>query len=121
MIGKLKACAFHHQHPLANMIKKKFRIPRKLKKKIPKGLYCYTPTSGFQKFPDGTWGYKIKLCPFYGHIKLKDWPVKSRPKYMDDEFIQEFGEQNESWCKLVKWDVMDQCKSCGVKYDLKQK
>jgi hypothetical protein len=92
------------------------RIPRKLKKKIPVGLYCYEPTSGFMQFPNGQWGFKVRLCPFYTTIKLKDWPEETRPNYMDGEYMKEFGEENESWCKLVKWDVTDQCKSCGLKY-----
>lgn len=92
------------------------KIPRKKKKQIPEGLYCYTPTSGFKKFPDGTWGYSIKLCPFYSQIKIINIPEKYRPKWMDDEYLKEYGDEYESWCKLVKTDVTDQCKSCGLKY-----
>jgi hypothetical protein len=92
------------------------RIPRKKKKQIPVGLYCYTATSGMKYFPDGSYGYEIKRCPFYGSIKIKDIPVKDRPKWMDDEYVKEFGEREESWCRLVKTDVMDQCKSCGERY-----
>ena len=74
------------------MKKKKFRIPRKLKKKIPKGVYCYTPTSGWKQFKDGHYGYSIKSCPFY----------KS-------------GEDIFGTCKLLKCEVEDQCKSCSIK------
>jgi hypothetical protein len=91
------------------------RIPRKLKKKIPVGLYCYEPTSGWKQFPDGQWGFTTRTCPFYGHIKVKDIPVESRPRWMDEEHIKEFGEDTESWCKLLKTDVLDQCKSCSIK------
>ncbi len=69
-----------------------------------------------QHFPDGTYGYTIKVCPFYGHIKIKDIPQKDRPKWMDDEYVSEHGEIEESWCRLVKTDVMDQCKSCGERH-----
>lgn len=37
--------------------------------------------------------YWIKLCPFYQHT----------------------GEEIFGWCKLIKYEVMDQCKSCGIK------
>lgn len=70
------------------------RIPRKKKKQIPVGLYCYTATSGFKKFKDGTWGYSIKPCPFYA--------------YKGDSI---FGH-----CRLINDGVMDQCKSCGLKF-----
>lgn len=71
----------------------KERIPRKKKKQIPKGMYCYTPTSGFKKMKDGNWGYTIKPCPFYTQ---------------KSEGI--FG----GWCKLIEYEIMDQCKSCGI-------
>lgn len=85
------------------------RVPRKKKKQIPKGLYCYTPV----KFTDE--GYKIKLCPFYKNIKIKDIPLENRPKWMDEEYVSEFGDKFESWCSLLKVDVLDQCKSCDFK------
>jgi hypothetical protein len=92
------------------------KVPRKKKKQIPTGLYCYTATSGFKKFPDGSWGFTTKVCPFYSHIKIKDIQLADRPKWMDEEFVNEHGNRIESWCKLVKTDIMDQCKSCGLKY-----
>ncbi len=88
------------------------KIPRKKKKQIPIGLYCYTPIG----FDWSTGIYHIKTCPFYGHIKIKDIPVNQRPKWMDDEYVKEYGDKEESWCRLVKTDVMDQCKSCGERY-----
>lgn len=92
----------------------KSRIPRKKKKQIPVGVYCYTGI----KFDMNTGIYHIKLCPFYTHIKIKDIPLENWPKWMDEEHIQEFGEKDESWCKLVKTDIIDQCKSCGLKYGI---
>lgn len=93
----------------------KNRFPRKLKKQIPKGMYCYKPTSGFKQFKDGSYGYSIKPCNFLSYIKIKDIPIESRPQWMDDDFVNKYGEDTESWCKLIKTDVLDQCKSCGIK------
>lgn len=71
------------------------RIPRKKKKQIPKGMYCYTASSDWKYFKDGSYGFTVKLCPFY---------------YRKSEGV--FG----GWCKLIEGEVMDQCKSCGLKY-----
>jgi|LakMenEpi03Aug12_release.lakeMendotaPanAssembly.Ray.scaffolds.fasta_scaffold05256_12 hypothetical protein len=76
------------------MRSKKYRIPRKKKKQIPEGFYCYTQTSDFKKLKNGKYGYTIKECPFY---------------YQKSEGI--FG----GWCKLIGGEIMDQCKSCGEK------
>lgn len=70
------------------------RIPRKKKKQIPRGRYCYT----FLEFlPDGL-GYKIKPCSFYKHVDGID-----------------------GICTLEKknHDIEDQCKSCGIKLEYK--
>ena len=91
----------------------KNRIPRKLKKQIPKGMYCYVPTSGYKKFPNGSYGFDVKYCKFNSEIKYKD--MKPAPSWMDEEFLNEFGEVEHEWCKLIKTDVMDSCKSCGLK------
>lgn len=91
-----------------------WRVPRKLKKQIPKDThYCYTPLSKPGIMEDGKWGYYIKVCSFYTHIKYKD--MKPIPEWMDQEFLDEYGEQKESWCKLIKYGIDDQCKSCGLK------
>ena len=90
------------------------RIPRKKKKQIPKGWYCYEQTSGMKYFEeDGTTGYDIKVCPFYTHIKYNDIPKKHLPNWLDEEFLAKHGDEYESWCKLIKTDIMDQCKSCN--------
>ena len=91
----------------------KYRIPRKQKKQIPKGMYCYKATSGWKRFKDGTYGFEVKTCPFYTDVKYKD--MKPQPMWMDEEFLEEFGENKHGWCKLVKTDIEDQCKSCGLK------
>ena len=95
----------------------RWRIPRKLKKQIPKDThYCYTPTSGWKTFKDGKSGYSIKPCPFYDYIPLKD--MKPTPEWMDEESIIKFGDEKEGWCKLIKYQIEDQCKSCGLKYGI---
>ena len=88
------------------------KIPRKKKKQIPEGMYCYTPI----RFDWSTGIYHIKLCTFYGQIKIKDIPVNQRPNWMDDEYVSQYGENEESWCRLIKTDITDQCKSCGERY-----
>ena len=66
---------------------KKERLPRKLKKKIPKDTpYCYTITGRFLG------GYYTKTCPFYKHI-----------------------EDVDGHCKLLNCGVDDQIKSCGLR------
>jgi hypothetical protein len=75
------------------------RVPRKLKKKIPEGSYCYTFTGKESKVWDDK--YKVwtialhtKVCPFYEY---------------DDGL---FGN-----CRLLGCDVLDQVKSCSIKDD----
>lgn len=96
------------------------KIPRKKKKHIPEGFYCYTFTGKVskvwsEKYKTFIPTYYTKLCPFYGHIKIKDISEKDRPKWMDDEYVAEFAEEQTSWCKLLKTDIDDQCKSCSIK------
>ena len=94
----------------------KFRVPRKIKKQIPKDtFYCYTPTSGMKHFKDGTYGYSIKTCPLYTWRKLKD----IKPDYLDEQDLIKWGEEVVGYCKLIKCEIDDQCKSCGLKENLK--
>lgn len=91
-----------------------WRIPRKKKKKIPKDtFYCYTPTSEPGNMDDGQWGYTIDTCTFSTYVKIKD--IK-RASWMDDEYVEEFGEIEENVCKLTKGIIDDQCKICGSRY-----
>lgn len=90
-----------------------WRVPRKLKKKIPKDThYCYIPTSGLKHFEDGSYGYSIKLCHFYDWRKIKDL----KPPYLDEEDLEKYGEETVGYCKLIKCEIDDQCKSCGQRY-----
>lgn len=93
----------------------KWRVPRKLKKKIPKDtFYCYTPLTNPGFMENGSWGFKIKPCPFSTYIKFKE--MNPKPKWISQDFIDEFGEDEVNWCKLAKTDIEDQCKSCGLRY-----
>lgn len=90
-----------------------WRVPRKKKKQIPKNThYCYTPTSSLGIMGDGSLGYMIKRCPFYDWRKIKDL----KPSYLDAKEMIKYGEETVGFCKLVKCEVDDQCKSCGIKY-----
>ena len=92
-----------------------WRIPRKKKKQIPKDtFYCYTPTSKPGIMKDGRWGYSIKLCPFYNWKKLKD--LKS--DYLDEDDLTKYGENSVGYCNLIKFEIDDQCKSCGSRYGI---
>ena len=91
------------------------RIPRKIKKKIPKNTqYCYEATSGMIYEKGELPYFKIKICPHYTNIKFKD--MKPKPSWIDKDFLAQYGEEIDSWCKLIKNEIMDQCKSCGVGY-----
>lgn len=88
------------------------RIPRKLKKKIPKNTpYCYTPI----EFPskENNFVYKVKPCHFYTHKNYED--MSPRPSWIDEGVLAEIAGGWNGWCKLIKEEVDDQCKSCGLK------
>jgi len=65
-------------------------------------------------FKDGSYGYSIKLCPFYTWKKLND----IKPDYLDEEDLKKCGEEEVGYCKLIKYEIDDQCKSCGLKYGI---
>lgn len=70
-----------------------WRVPRKKKKLIPKDVpYCYTMVSDIIYESGQLPYYKTKTCPFY--------------QYKDGL---------EGYCKLVKCEVMDQVKECGMR------
>ena len=103
----------------------KLKIPRKKKKQIPTGFYCYTPTSGFKDLGGGRYGYTIKECIFFKYTKVED--VLSSLKFEQeivDDILKEEGEEavkdyistRIGFCSLLKCSIDDQCKSCGLKY-----
>ena len=69
------------------------KLPRKIKKKIPTGHYCYSiDTEREKKEPHMNGGYWIKPCPFYKRV-----------------------DGLEGYCSLFKVATMDQVKECGMK------
>ena len=93
----------------------KDKVPRKLKKQIPDGPYCYTLTgetsqvwnAEIQQFVTA---YHSRLCPMYVHLKMKDLPAE-----LQDEISKEFPEEWIGYCKLIKLELTDDCKSCTIK------
>lgn len=96
------------------------RVPRKLKKQIPKDtVYCYKGdgTSGItwnEEYQTNVSWYGVKTCPFSTYKKYKD--MDPLPGWMDQEHLDKYGEDEVNWCKLVKTDIEDRCKSCGLRY-----
>ena len=82
---------------------KKARLPRKIKKQIPKGFYCY---EGLKYVG---YVYYVRPCPMFKHIKLKDLPID-----LQDEISDEYPEEYVGFCKFLKYEIVDQCKSCGI-------
>jgi hypothetical protein len=68
------------------------RIPRKLKKKISRGHYCYEPDNKKNEEEKSLKTYWIKPCGFYNHVYGLD-----------------------GHCSLLKTDVMDQVKECNTR------
>ena len=110
----------------------KNRVPRKLKKKIPIGMYCYTGL----RYDNSTGIFHVKPCPFYSNglsiidiesqtlsinrgrkiesinsgLIYNEMKVEDHPNY----FISLSG--NGGWCRLrPAGGIDDQCKSCGIK------
>lgn len=100
---------------------KKSRIPRKLKKKIPKGIYCYNGI----KMDWKTGIYKIEPCPFLGHIKIRDLILiennldnkEIAEEIVEEKEKEEFLNYTVGFCKFLKCEIDDQCKSCSLKKD----
>ena len=69
------------------------RIPRKKKKLIPEGLYCYTPIN----FDHKTGIFHIKPCHYYEYVK-----------------------DIEGKCRLLNCEVVYHCKECNTKTNAKE-
>lgn len=105
-----------------NKMENKFRIPRKLKKKIPKGPYCYKGI----KFDWSTGIYHIKPCVFYKSEKLETLIVKydKFKSTYDDSYFDDCNQQEKKeilneyvgYCKLFKSEIDDQCKNCSINW-----
>ncbi len=83
------------------------RVPRKLKKLIPMGVYCYTPI----RMDIHAGIFYVKHCPFLKSIKYSE-----KPDYPYDESDKEFANERIDWCRLTRTSPDDQCKDCGIKY-----
>jgi len=81
------------------------KVPRKVKKQIPEGIYCYTGIS----FDIETGIYHIKSCPQFKYIKASE-----KPEEYQDEIDLEFPDYKIGWCKLLNSEIDDPCKSCGI-------
>jgi hypothetical protein len=93
----------------------KYRVPRKIKKKIPKGVYCYEYVRA-KYSENGNWtGYETKPCPYGKYIQLKD---STSAKYHTEEELKEYGHELVDYCKIAKCEIDDQCKMCGIKEGL---
>lgn len=82
------------------------KLPRKIKKQVPKGMYCYTGL----KYDWKTHIYHIRPCPFYTHIMLKEKPLA-----IQDEIDKKYPNEWTGWCKFLQYEIDDQCKSCRIK------
>lgn len=71
------------------------KVPRKKKKKIPQGVYCYGSVSR-NPLTDGVFGIRTNPCLFYTHI-----------------------EGLEGYCKLLKSEIIDQVKDCSINDPIK--
>lgn len=83
----------------------KERLPRKVKKQIPKGRYCYKHLY----IDKETYTQYIKSCLFFKYIKCKD-----KPEELQDEIDKEYPEERIGWCGYLKYEIDDQCKSCRI-------
>lgn len=70
------------------------KVPRKKKKKIPHGVYCYGAVSRnpWTNAILGAFGIRTKPCLFYKHV-----------------------EGLEGYCRLLKSEITDQVKDCSIK------
>lgn len=84
----------------------KYRAPRKIKKKIPKGRYCYLGI----KYENSI--LYTKECSYYKYIQ-----AKNKPKEFQDEIDREYPEAKIGWCEFLKCEIDDQCKSCAIKLE----
>lgn len=84
------------------------KVPRKKKKKIPKGLYCYKFTGTSSKYWNEEYqmfvtGYDVKYCPFHFNNKLG---------YGDCKLMKGLPNGEKELDLLLD----DSCKSCGNNY-----
>lgn len=79
------------------------RLPRKLKKQIPEGPYCYKHLS----IDPVTYNQHIKSCPLFKYIQMKELPTQ-------DEISKDYPEERVGYCKWLRTEIDDQMKDCGI-------
>lgn len=89
----------------------KLKIPRKKKKLIPSGHYCYVFTGKTsqrwnEEYSTFVSVYHTKVCPFYFNNKLGNGDCRVLAK--------KYG-LNGSIKGQLDFCLDDQCKSCGIK------
>lgn len=94
--------------------RKKLRLPRKIKKQIPQGPYCYKNLG--QVVTDTEWYIKTKPCLFYKNVRMKNLPIQN-------EISKEFPESLVGYCGLLKdaLSVDDEIKDCGINCKYRRK
>lgn len=110
------------------------RVPRKIKKKIPKGFYCYTFTGERGVSKDGLPTKKIKRCPFYTWKNLNgvdvpycgllreygqtDPSLENHDYDLEHKKLVEYFGSEEKMGKIIRggaFDLLwDMVKECGV-------
>jgi hypothetical protein len=79
------------------------RLPRKLKKQIPKWVYCYEPLRVNKDY-----SITVRPCPLYKRIKTSE-----KPEHLQDEIDKEYPDEYIGWCKFYDAEIDDQCKICN--------
>ena len=74
---------------------------------VPKDtVYCYTLDMK---------SFKRKYCKFYSTIKHSELPSEIL-KFYGNEINSEFSSEKVEFCKLVKSEIDDSCKSCDLNH-----
>ena len=86
----------------------KIKVPRKIKKQIPLGMYCYKYLGSV--ITETEYYTKIKSCPFYMRIKMADLPVQNKTSIKYPQSVV-------GYCGLLKdrLSIDDQVKDCSIK------
>jgi hypothetical protein len=91
----------------------KIKVPRKIKKQIPQGPYCYFHLGSV--ITETEYYVKIKPCFFYRNLKMKDLPKQDKTsKKHPDEIV--------GFCGLLKdrLSIDDQVKDCSINCSYKK-
>lgn len=81
------------------------KIPRKKKKQIPEGPYCYKCL----KYDKETFSMKVKYCSNLISIK-----TSNIPEQFQTEIDKQYPDTIINWCKLLKSEIFDDVKDCSI-------